>query len=200
MGADAALVVTPYYNKPTQEGLYRHFEAIAAAVDLPLIVYNIPGRTGVNIETPTLLRIAGLPHIAGVKECSANMAQVADVLHIVQHKYPSLAILSGDDVLTLPMMALGASGIISVVSNLVPKQVVAQVRFALDGQFDRSRKIHQELLPLVRAAFWETNPIPIKHAMHLCGLPAGGCRLPLCELGQEHQHKLAELLASFGLS
>lgn len=194
LGADIALVVTPYYNKPTQEGIYRHFEALTQAVDLPLIVYNIQGRTGVNIETSTLLRIASLPHIIGVKEASGNLNQAADVIYTVVKQYPHFSVLSGDDAATLPMMALGANGVVSVVSNLVPEDVVALVNAALSQDFSKARLLHEELLPLFRNAFIETNPAPIKEAMNLCGLAAGPCRLPLCEMTPEHRQKISDLI------
>lgn len=198
MGAEMALIVTPYYNKPTQEGIYRHFEAISSQVDLPILVYNIQGRTGVNIETSTLLRIAGLPNVIGVKEASGNIGQAGDVLLTVRKKYPSFTVLSGDDGLTLPMMALGANGVISVVSNLVPDRVSSLVNAALNGDFLTARKIHEELSSLFKLAFIEVNPTPIKYAMNLCGLAAGHCRLPLCEMKRENQEILAIKLREMG--
>jgi 4-hydroxy-tetrahydrodipicolinate synthase len=199
LGAEIALIVTPYYNKPTQEGIYRHFEAITSQVDIPILVYNIQGRTGVNIETSTLLRIAGLPNVIGVKEASGNISQAGDVVLTVRKKYPSFAVLSGDDGMTLPMMALGATGVISVVSNLVPERVVSLVNSALKGQFDNARKVHEELSSLFKLAFIEVNPMPIKYAMNLCGMAAGHCRLPLCELRRENQEVLAMKLHEMGL-
>ena len=199
LGADVALIVTPYYNKPTQEGIYRHFETIAASVEMPIVVYNIPGRCGANIETPTLLRIAGLPNIIGVKESSGNISQVGDVLGTVVKKYPNFSVFSGDDALTLPMMALGAVGAVSVVSNLIPSQVIAQVNAALQGRFDLARELHYQLLGLYKTAFIETNPIPIKTAMGLCGMPAGKCRLPLCQMAQGNRKILRQLLVQMQL-
>ena len=200
MGADVALIVTPYYNKPTQEGLFRHFEAIAHSVDIPILVYNIQGRTGVNIETSTMMRIAGLPNIVGVKEASGSISQAGDVLLNVKKKYPSFTVLSGDDGLTLPMMSLGAEGVVSVVSNLVPKKVVSLVEAALKGQFVEARRVHEELSPLFKLAFIEVNPSPIKYAMDLCGMAAGPCRLPLCEMRRENQELLASKLCEMGLT
>jgi 4-hydroxy-tetrahydrodipicolinate synthase len=194
LGADVALIVTPYYNKPTQEGIYRHFEAIATRVAMPIVVYNIPGRCGTNIETATLMRIAQLPHIVGVKEASGNINQVGDILHTIVKKYPHFSLFSGDDILTLPMMALGASGVISVVSNLVPDLVIALTSAAMQGQFDRAQEMHYHLLPLYKAAFIETNPVPIKAAMNLCGMPAGNCRLPLWQMAPENLTILHQLL------
>ena len=199
LGADVALIVTPYYNKPTQEGIYRHFETIAASVKMPIVVYNIPGRCGTNIETSTLLRIAGLPNIIGVKESSGNVSQAGDVLDTVVKKYPHFSVFSGDDALTLPMMALGAAGVVSVVSNLVPTQVIGQVNAALQGRFDLARKLHYQLLPLYKTAFIETNPVPIKTAMGLCGMPAGKCRLPLYQMAPQNKKILRQLLLQMQL-
>ena len=199
LGADVALIVTPYYNKPTQEGIYRHFEMVAARVEIPIVVYNIPGRCGTNIETSTLLRIAGLPNIIGVKESSGNVSQVGDVVHTVVQKYPNFSVFSGDDALTLPMMALGAVGTVSVVSNLVPAQVIAQVNAALQGRFDLARELHYQLLPLYKTAFIETNPIPIKTAMNLCKMPSGKCRLPLCPMTPKNIKILRQLLLQMQL-
>jgi 4-hydroxy-tetrahydrodipicolinate synthase len=199
LGADVALIVTPYYNKPTQEGIYRHFEAIATSIEMPIIIYNIPGRCGTNIETTTLMRIAGLPNIIGVKEASGNINQAGDVLHTIVEKYPQFLVFSGDDALTLPMMALGAVGIISTVSNLVPTQVIALVNAVLQGQFDLAREIHYQLLPLYKTAFIETNPVPIKTAMNLCGMPSGECRLPLYQMAPENINTLRQLLLEMRL-
>lgn len=193
LGADAALIVTPYYNKPTQEGLYQHYQAIATQTEIPIIVYNIQGRTGVNIDTCTLLKIAALPHVIGVKECSDNVNQAADVIETICSKYPHFSVFSGDDALALPLMALGAAGLISVVSNLIPEKMVQLIQATLEERFTDARVMHQELLPLFRLAFIETNPAPIKYAMTLHGLPAGGCRLPLCPLKAEAQEKLKTL-------
>ncbi len=199
LGADIALVVTPYYNKPTQEGIFRHFEAITSQVDLPILTYNIFGRTGVNIETATLLRIAGLPNIIGVKEASGNIGQIAEVIQIIRGQYPRFAVLSGDDGVTLPLMALGGDGIISVASNLVPDRMVALVNAVLAGRFDVARKLHEELMPLFRLEFVETNPIPIKEMMRLTGMASGGCRLPLCAPTPKNQERLAELINEMNL-
>lgn len=199
LGADAVLIVTPYYNKPTQEGIYRYFEAITNNTQIPIVIYNTLGRSGVNIETHTLLRIAQLPNILGVKETSGDIDQAGDVLHTVVKKFPNFLVFSGDDSMTLPMMALGGSGIISVVSNLVPAQVVALVKAASQGDFDMARKIHYQLLPLFKAAFVETNPIPIKAAMSLCGMPSGDCRLPLYQMAPENLDRLKQLLLEMKL-
>ncbi len=199
IGADVALIVTPYYNKPTQEGIFRHFEAIVANVEMPIVIYNIPGRCGTNIETATMKRIADLPRIIGVKEASGNINQAGDILHTLTETHPHFSVFAGDDALTLPMMALGAKGIVSVVSNLVPAQVIALVNAALQGEFDLAKKIHYQLLPLYQAAFIETNPIPIKTAMNLCGMPSGECRLPLCQMAPENLNLLRQLLLKMQL-
>lgn len=199
LGADIALVVTPYYNKPTQEGIYRHFEAITKNVDLPIIIYNVPGRTGVNIETPTLMRIAQLPNILGVKEASGNINQAGDVIHRAAKECPDFVVFSGDDVLTVPLMALGAVGVISVVSNLMPTEIIASVNAAFLGDFKLARSIHYQLLSLYKGAFIETNPIPIKTAMSLCGMPAGECRLPLCQMTSQNIHALHQVLVEMDL-
>ncbi len=199
LGADLVLIVTPYYNKPTQEGIYCHFEAIATHVEIPIIVYNVPGRTGTNIELSTLMRIADLPNVIGVKEASGNIGQASDIIQVLSERDPPFTVLSGDDALTLPMMALGANGVISVVSNLIPAQVVSLVQAALQGQFDQARKKHYQLLPLFKAAFIETNPMPIKTAMNLCGMAAGECRLPLSSMLPDNQYQLRQLLVRMQL-
>lgn len=194
MGADAALIVTPYYNKPTQEGLYRHFEAICQATSIPICLYNVQSRTSQNLQTETLQRLSAFPSIIGVKESSGNIMQINEVIEAVGKNHPPFGVLSGDDALTLPLMALGGHGIISVVSNLVPGPMQHLVQAALNGDFALARHWHYQLLPLFKAAFIETNPIPIKTAMHLCGMPSGSCRLPLCDLAPDHLQKLKEIL------
>ncbi|WP_213105920.1 4-hydroxy-tetrahydrodipicolinate synthase [Candidatus Protochlamydia amoebophila] len=194
MGADAALIVTPYYNKPTQEGIFKHFEAINQAVSFPICLYNIQGRTGQNIQTHTLKRISTLSSIIGVKETSGDINQIMDVIEAFHQSHPNFAILSGDDALTLPIIALGGHGIISVVSNLVPAAMKSLVNAALNGNFKKARIIHNQLYSFIKAVFIETNPIPIKAALSLSKLPAGSCRLPLCDLSQNYSQKLAQIL------
>ncbi|MEI6531594.1 MAG: 4-hydroxy-tetrahydrodipicolinate synthase [Chlamydiota bacterium] len=194
MGADKALVVTPYYNKPTQEGIYKHFEALSSETTLPLVIYNIQGRTGRNIDTDTLRLIAELPHIVGVKEASGNIEQMMEVLATICK--PSFAVLSGDDALTLPLIALGGRGVISVVSNLMPGLVKKMVDLSLQGDFEAARLLHFQLLPLFKGAFLESNPGPIKEAMNIAGLQAGGVRLPLCTVKNETRSKLQEILGA----
>ena len=180
-GADAALVVTPYYNKPSDEGIFRHFEAVSR-VGVPIVVYNIQGRTGKNIPTPLLKRIAELPNIIAVKEASGNINQMMDVIAQIKSKKSDFSVLSGDDSLTLPLLALGGDGVISVVSNLAPGLVTEMVHDALSGKWDEARALHYRLLPFFHAAFVDGNPTSIKYAMNLKGLPAGAVRLPLVEV------------------
>lgn len=181
VGADYALVVAPYYNKPSKEGIFRHFEAVSK-VGIPVIVYNIKGRTGVNIPTDVLVRIAQLPNIAGVKEASGDIVQMMEVIAQVKNKKPDFAVLSGDDMLTLPLMSAGGDGIISVVSNLCPRRIVDLVDAGLSGDFAMARELHYGLLPMFKAAFVDGNPTSIKYAMNFKGLPAGTVRLPLVEV------------------
>ncbi len=197
MGADMALIVTPYYNKPTQEGLYLHFKAIAEATSLPIVVYNVPGRTGQNLQLDTLRRLAEIPSIIGIKECAGSLSQISDIIEMIREVRPDFSVMSGDDNATLPLMALGGHGIISVVSNLLPKEVKALTEAAAAGDFATARQIHYRLAPLFRAAFCETNPIPIKAAMTLSDLPAGACRLPLCSLRPENVSMLARVLGLY---
>lgn len=194
LGADAALIVTPYYNKPTQEGIYRHFKAVSEKSSLPIVVYNIAGRTGVNIETQTLKRISELNNVIGVKEASGNVGQMMEVINELPN---SFIVLSGDDNLTLPLVSLGGKGVISVVSNLLPKRVSRMVELALSERIAEAREIHYQLLPIFRTAFIETNPIPIKTAMNLVGMPAGKCRLPLCEMSEANKEKLKKVLSQY---
>lgn len=179
IGADATLQVAPYYNKPSQEGLYRHFTSIADAGGLPVIVYNIPGRTGKNIENDTMLRLAAHPGIVAVKEASADMGQVMD---LCRRKPKEFSVLSGDDNLGLPLIALGGTGIVSVASNAIPRQVEKLVRLCLENKYDEARELHFRLLPFFKAIFVETNPIPIKYVMHLMGKCKDIYRLPMCEM------------------
>ena len=194
LGADALLVVSPYYNKPTQEGLYRHYEAISKAVNIPIVVYNIQSRTGVNIETKTLARMAALPNITAVKEASGSMQQISDVIDSMPKEF---TVLSGDDNMTLPLISAGGSGVISVVSNLLPKRLSSMVGVALSDKMDEARIMQHELLPMFKAAFIETNPVPIKTAMSLCGMPSGGVRLPLCEMNSENAKYLAKVISRY---
>jgi len=190
MGADAAMVVTPYYNKPNDDGLLRHFEA-AVSFDLPIIVYNIASRTGRNIPTPLMEKIAAIPGIVGVKEASGDLGQMGEVLLSIaaprREGANPFTVLSGDDAFTLPLIALGGNGVISVIANLVPGRVKALTKACLEGNFEEGRRIHFELAPLIKAAFIETNPVPIKKAMGWAGLPAGPARLPLGKLDPKNE-------------
>lgn len=197
-GADAALVVTPYYNKPSKEGIFRHFEAVSK-VGVPIIVYNIQGRTGTNIPTDVLARIADLPNIAGVKEASGNISQMMDVIAQVKARHPDFVVLSGDDGLTLPLMAAGGDGVISVVSNLAPSLVTQMVAESIKGDFEAARKIHYRLLPFFKAAFADGNPTSIKYAMNCKGLPAGAVRLPLVEVTDAAKKTIEAALKECGL-
>lgn len=176
LGADAALVVNPYYNKPMQEGLILHFEAVHEATGLPIMLYNIPGRCGVNMLPETVARLSKLERIRGVKEASGNISQVGEVLELVDS---SFAVLAGDDAMTLPAVALGCRGVVSVLSNLYPAEVKAFVDLCLKGNFYEARRQHYRWLPLLRQLFSETNPIPVKAMLSQAGLPAGRCRAPL---------------------
>jgi 4-hydroxy-tetrahydrodipicolinate synthase len=196
LGVDALLVVSPYYNKPTQEGLFRHFSLIADSVDLPQIVYNIRGRTAVNVETSTLVRLAQHPRIVGVKEASGDIPQMMDVISRVPADF---AVLSGDDALTLPLLALGGHGVISVLSNLVPKEVKQLVELGLWGEINLARALHYELLPLMQGCFLETNPIPIKTALAIQGKVEEVFRLPMCPMQQQNRKNWKALLFEHGL-
>jgi 4-hydroxy-tetrahydrodipicolinate synthase len=196
-GAKGALVVNPYYNKPTQEGLYRHFRAVAEATPLPILVYNIQGRTAVNIETDTMARLArDCQNIVGVKEASGSLDQMSQVILACG---PDFSVLSGDDNITLPLLAIGGRGVISVIANIVPRETSEMVHAALDGDWKRARELHYKLFPLARAAFLETNPIPIKEAMAMAGMLEPEFRLPMCRMGDANRQKLRAILESYGL-
>jgi 4-hydroxy-tetrahydrodipicolinate synthase len=197
-GADYALVVTPYYNKPTDEGIFLHFKA-CSEVGLPILIYNIAGRTGKNISTSLLARIAELPNIAGVKEASGDVGQMMDVIDQIARKKPGFTVLSGDDALTVPLCSLGGDGVISVVSNAAPAEVTAMTKAALSGDYGKAMEMHYRLLPLFRAAFIETNPIPIKAVMNMKGLPGGTLRLPMCPLMPENEAKLKDACIRSGV-
>ncbi|MBD0315321.1 MAG: 4-hydroxy-tetrahydrodipicolinate synthase [Nitrospiraceae bacterium] len=190
-GADAALLITPYYNKPTQEGLYRHYRAVAESVALPLILYNIPGRTGVNMAPSTIARLSSIPTVVGVKEGSGSVQQASEIVQLCGDR---LTVLAGDDALTLPMMAVGGQGVITVTANLVPAEMAALVKAFADGQVEEARRIHFQLSPLFAALFYETNPIPVKEALGMMGKIDPELRLPLCPMAQETREKLACVL------
>lgn len=195
-GADASLQVAPYYNKPMQEGMYQHFKAIAEDVGIPHCVYNIPGRTGKNIEPDTIARLAELPNIAMVKEATGSLDQCSQILNTT-----SLTVLSGDDSLTLPMMSVGAEGVVSVAGNIVPTDLLAMVRAALAGDFTAASRAHHKLFPLCRDMLsLATNPVPLKAAMHLLGRDSGELRLPMTPLDAAGLSKLRTTLSNYGLS
>jgi len=195
-GADGVLMVCPYYNKPTQAGLIAHYKAVALAVDIPIIMYNIPGRTGVNMLTETVAALAELPNIVGMKEASGSLEQMTEVISLCGDR---LTVVSGDDTLTLPLMAVGGKGVISVVANIVPKETAEMTRAALNGDWKRAKELHLRLFPLCKAMFYETNPIPVKTAMQLLGRLNGELRLPLCPMSQANRDKLQKALRAYGL-
>ena len=196
-GARAALVVNPYYNRPTQEGLYRHFRAVAEAVDIPILVYNIQSRTAVNVETDTLQRLAkDCPNIVGVKEASGSLDQMTQVILACG---PDFSVVSGDDNLTLPLMSVGGRGVISVIANIVPRETAEMTHAALAGDWKLARELHLRLFPLCRAVFIETNPIPVKEAMAMMGMLEPEFRLPLCRMGDANRERLRAILTQHGL-
>ncbi len=195
-GADAALVVAPYYNKPTQEGLYRHYKAVAEAVKIPLILYNVPGRTAVNILPSTVARLAEIKNIVAIKEATGDMKQASEIIRLCGNR---ITVLSGDDFTTLPLMALGGKGTISVSANVAPKLVSQMCSLWLQGKFDAARKIHYQLEPLNAAMFIETNPIPVKTALALMGKIREEFRLPLCEMAPANREKLKAVLKEMKL-
>jgi 4-hydroxy-tetrahydrodipicolinate synthase len=195
-GASGLLSVTPYYNRPTQEGLYQHYRAIAESTPLPIVVYNVPGRTGSNVEPATLARLAEIPNIVGVKEASGNVTQMCDVCQVVPDGF---LVLSGDDVLTLPLMAVGGHGLISVASNEIPAEMVAMVEAAERNDFAAARAVHARVLPLMQVNFVETNPIPVKAAMAAVGLLDEVYRLPMCAPRSESREKIFKVLRRLDL-
>jgi 4-hydroxy-tetrahydrodipicolinate synthase len=196
LGADGLLSVTPYYNKPTQEGLFQHYRAIAEAVPLPIILYSVQGRTGVNIEPATVRRLAQIENITGIKEASGNVSQMAAILNAVPDEF---IVLSGDDAITLPIISLGGRGVISVVSNEIPTEMSRLTRAALLGDFQTAREIHRRYHPLMEINFIESNPIPVKAAMAEMGLLDPAWRLPLVPPKAENQMRIRAVLESLGL-
>src|SRR4051812_30678084 len=196
LGADGLLSVTPYYNKPTQEGLFQHYRAIADSTTLPIVVYNVPGRTGCNIEPATVVRLASLPNIVGIKEASGNMTQMCEVCRLVPE---SFLVLSGDDAVTLPLMAVGGRGVISVVSNQMPAEMAQLVEAAEGGDFKAARAIHTRIMPLMQINFVESSPGPVKAAMAAMGLIEEIYRLPLVSPRPESKERIANVLKDLGL-
>jgi 4-hydroxy-tetrahydrodipicolinate synthase len=195
-GADATLQVTPYYNKPTQEGLYLHFKAIAKAVALPQVLYNVPGRTSVNMLPETVARLAELPEVVAIKEASGNLVQMAEIVTLAGDK---ITLLSGDDNLTLPLLSIGGKGVISVVANIVPKDSADMVQAWLDGRVEEAKTLFLKLFPLCQAMFYETNPIPVKTSLGLMGKAGDEMRLPLCPMAPGNLEKLKRALRAYGL-
>ncbi len=194
VGAAASLQVSPYYNKPTQEGLYRHFMTIAEAVELPIVLYNIPGRCGVALTAQTVARLASHPNVVAIKEATGSLDMASEIASLCD-----ITILSGDDSLTLPLMSIGGKGVISVLSNIIPAQVHRLCELGLSGNYEQARALHFKLFHLFKGMFIETNPIPIKTAMKLMGMDTGELRLPMCELAPASLDKLTQLLRDYDL-
>ncbi len=196
IGADGLLLVTPYYNKPSQEGLYQHYKAVAEAVAIPQVLYNVPGRTGVNMTAATTIRLAEFSNIVGIKEASGDLVQASEIIAKAGDK---IDVISGDDFITMPMMACGGKGVISVTANIMPKQVKTMVQAAFDNDWALARKLHLELLEVHQSMFIETNPVPVKIAASLMGLCTGTLRLPLVPLQAANHDKLKSIMAKHGL-
>ena len=196
LGVQGVLAVAPYYNKPTQEGLYQHFKAIAESTDLPVVLYNVPGRTASNIEPATVARLSKIPNIAAIKEASGSIVQQMEVLNSVE---PGFAVLSGDDAFLFPLMALGGKGVICTSSNQIPAPMTKLTHLLLESKYDEARKLHFQLLPLMQANFIETNPIPVKAGLALMGMIEEVYRLPLVPMRPENRAKLEKVMAALGL-
>src|SRR5918995_2277732 len=194
-GADGALMISPYYNRPTQEGIYQHYKKVADSVGIPIIVYNIPGRTGSKIEPETLARLSEIKNIAGVKEATGSVDQAIDVIRLCGD---NLAVYSGEDTLTFSLMALGGEGVISTVANVAPKEMSQVTDACLEGNWEKGRDLQLKLIPLIRAVFLETNPIPVKTALSLMGKCGGELRLPLTSMAEGNLKKLAQAMREFG--
>ncbi|MEE8282843.1 MAG: 4-hydroxy-tetrahydrodipicolinate synthase [candidate division NC10 bacterium] len=195
-GADGVLMVCPYYNKPTQKGLIAHYKAVAEAVDIPIIMYNIPGRTGVNMLPDTVATLAELQNIVGMKEASGSLEQMTEVISLCGEQ---ITVVSGDDTLTLPLMAVGGKGVISVIANILPKETAELTHAALNGDWKRAKELHLRLFPLCKAMFYETNPGPVKTAMQILGRINGELRLPLAPMSEANREKLQKALKAYGL-
>lgn len=195
-GADAALLITPYYNKPNDQGMFEHFKSIAEKCDIPIVLYNVPKRTGIDLKPELVARLSRIKNIVAIKEASGSLSQQSQIIE--QTRGSDFVLLSGDDDLTLPTMALGGRGVVSVVANVAPRKTVAMVDAFLKGDLEKARALHYELAPLVRAMFLETNPIPVKTAHKYLGLANGPLRLPLGEMSPANEAKLAEILERLG--
>ena len=196
-GADGALMITPYYNKPSQEGLYQHFKAVAEAVDIPIILYNVPSRTAVNMLPETVARCAQIANIVGVKEATADLNQISQVIRICPKDF---ALMSGDDFTSMPTVMIGGTGVISVTSNVAPREMAAMMDAALAGDLARAKELHYQLLPLMQAMFIDTNPVPAKTALAMMGkIKSGLPRLPLYKMNEGNEEKLKQALTAYGL-
>ncbi|MHB8092963.1 MAG: 4-hydroxy-tetrahydrodipicolinate synthase [Syntrophales bacterium] len=195
-GADAALIVCPYYNRPTQEGLYLHYKAVAEAVPIPIIIYNIPGRTGTNMLPETMARLANIPNIVGVKEAAGSIKQMSDIINLCG---PDFDVISGDDAFTLPLLAIGGKGVISVISNIVPADMAGLVDAFFAGDLQKARELHQRMSPLIDALFIETNPTPVKAALAMMGKIDYELRLPLCRMAEKNESALKKAMQDYGL-
>ncbi|MBI4644678.1 MAG: 4-hydroxy-tetrahydrodipicolinate synthase [Deltaproteobacteria bacterium] len=195
-GADYALMITPYYNKPTQEGLYQHYKTVAGAVKIPIVVYNVPGRTSLNLLPETMARLAQIPNIVGLKDATGDLKQGAKTLELCGDK---ITVLSGDDFTTLPLLCVGGQGVISVVSNVVPADMAGMCNAFFKGDLDGARKLHYKMWPLIEAMFYETNPTPVKTAMKLLGKITGEVRQPLCPMSEANESKLRQVMQKYGL-
>ena len=196
MGADGALLVTPYYNKPTQEGLYRHYKEVAGAVDIPIVLYNVPGRTAVNMLPQTVARLAEIKNIVAIKEATGDMRQVSDIIRLCGD---SITVISGDDFTTLPLLLLGGKGVISVSANVAPRDVADMIKAWEDGKIEEAKRLHYKLEPLNQSMFIETNPIPAKTALSMMGKIQEEFRLPLCPMSNENKDKLKNILINYGV-
>ncbi|MCX7966549.1 MAG: 4-hydroxy-tetrahydrodipicolinate synthase [Syntrophorhabdaceae bacterium] len=197
VGADMCLLTAPYYNKPTQEGLYQHFKKIAEEVDIPMVLYNVPGRTGVNISPETVFRLSQIKNIIGIKEASGSLTQVSDIYRLTEGRF---VIMSGDDNLFLPMMSVGAKGVISVASNIIPERMIGLYRaFLVEKDIQKAIDLHTALMPLMQAMFIETNPIPVKAALSFMGVIKNELRLPLCPISEKNAQTLKEIIKGYGL-
>lgn len=195
-GADGALLITPYYNKPTQEGLYLHYKRIADEVDIPLVLYNVPGRTGVNMLPPTVARLAEVRNIVAIKEATGSLQQISETISLCRDR---LTILSGDDFTVLPTLAIGGKGVISVTANIIPKDMALMVRAFMKGDLKKAMELHYKMFPLHTVMFVETNPIPVKTALNLMGKISAEMRLPLCQMSDGNTEKLKNAMKAYGL-
>ncbi|HOV21934.1 MAG TPA: 4-hydroxy-tetrahydrodipicolinate synthase [bacterium] len=196
VGCDGCLLITPYYNKPTQKGLYLHYKTIAESVDIPIILYNVPSRTGISISPETVAELSKIKNIVGIKEASGNFDQIYNIISLVDKDF---VVLSGDDALTLPIIAVGGKGVVSVAANIVPKEVADMVKSALNGQMKKAREIHYKLYPIFKVLFIETNPIPVKTSLSLMGMIKDEWRLPLTPPSDENFQKIKETLKKYGV-